>query len=101
MRIRARAIRRCGELLKQFEAPGARSDLGRATTQGNARKQSDATDTLISQISIPRATTVSKRSVTPRDKPACRLIKQSKPFALPTFQSRTFALNLISPDDSP
>lgn len=35
-RIRDRAIRRAGELLKQIEpASGARSDLGRATTRGS------------------------------------------------------------------
>lgn len=37
LRIQARAIRRCGELLKQIEpAPGARSDLGRVPTRGSA-----------------------------------------------------------------
>jgi hypothetical protein len=35
-RIRARAIRRAGELLRQIEPqPGTRSDLGRAPTQGS------------------------------------------------------------------
>jgi hypothetical protein len=36
-RIRDRAIRRCGELLKQIEpAKGARSDLGPVATRGSA-----------------------------------------------------------------
>lgn len=35
-RIQARALRRCGELLKQIEpAPGARTDLGQAPTRGS------------------------------------------------------------------
>ena len=36
-RIQARAIRRCGELLKTFDPkPGARTDLGTETTRGSA-----------------------------------------------------------------
>ena len=37
-RIQARAIRRCGELLKQIEPKqGARTDIGTAQTRSNAR----------------------------------------------------------------
>jgi hypothetical protein len=39
-RIQARAISRCGELLKQIEPkPGARTDLGRAHTRGSVATQ--------------------------------------------------------------
>lgn len=45
VRIQARAERRCGELLKLIEpASGARTDLGRATTRGDAARQAGLSD---------------------------------------------------------
>jgi hypothetical protein len=45
LRIQLRAERRCGELLKQIEpANGARTDLGRATTRGDAAREAGLSD---------------------------------------------------------
>ena len=49
VRIRARAVRRCGELLKQFDARPA-----------NAVKQSGATPTLLSQREVAGRAGMSK-----------------------------------------
>ena len=38
-RIKARAVRRSGELLKQIETQGQRSDLGRSTTRSGAARE--------------------------------------------------------------
>lgn len=45
IRIQARAERRCGELLKQIEpANGARTDLGRVPTRGDAAREAGLSD---------------------------------------------------------
>ena len=41
-RIQARAVRRCGELLKQHKSPGARTDLPNNGTVARSQKEASA-----------------------------------------------------------